>query len=109
MKYCSHCGNELLDEAIICPKCGCAVEGSKKSAEEIVNGSDKSRLIALLLCFFVGNLGVHRFYVGKIGTGVLWLLTFGCFGIGTLVDVIMIACGSFKDKDEKIVYNWNID
>lgn len=66
----------------------------------------KSRLIALLLCVFVGGLGIHRFYVGKIGTGVLWLLTAGCFGIGALVDLIMIACGTFTDSDGKPVTDW---
>lgn len=68
--------------------------------------SPKSRLIALLLCVFVGGLGIHRFYVGKIGTGVLWLLTDGCFGIGALVDLIMIACGTFTDSDGKPVTDW---
>ena len=58
----------------------------------------KSWIVALLLCFFVGVLGVHRFYVGKIGTGILMLITFGGFGIWTLIDFIMIAVGSFKDK-----------
>ena len=108
MKYCVHCGNELLDEAIICPKCGCASESTKK-AEVLSNSSSKSRLLALLLCIFVGGFGVHRFYVGKIGTGILWLFTGGCLGIGTLIDVIIIACGSFKDKEGKILTNWNLD
>ena len=58
----------------------------------------KSKVAAALLCFFLGGLGVHRFYVGKVGTGILWLFTFGLFGIGALVDFIMILVGAFKDK-----------
>lgn len=69
--------------------------------------SEKSRLVALLLAFFLAPLGVHRFYVGKIGTGIVWLLTFGCFGIGSTIDLIMCICGKFKDKDGKAITNWN--
>ena len=58
----------------------------------------KSWIAALLLCLFVGTLGVHRFYVGKIGTGILMIVTFGGFGIWTLIDLIMIAVGKFSDK-----------
>ena len=63
------------------------------------NKSPKSWLAAMLLCFFLGVFGVHRFYVGKIGTGVLWLLTGGLLGFGALVDFIIILCGNFSDSD----------
>ena len=58
----------------------------------------KGWLAALLLCFFVGVLGIHRFYVGKIGTGILMLITFGGFGLWALIDLITIAIGKFTDK-----------
>ena len=70
------------------------------------NHSDKSRLVALLLCFFLGYLGVHRFYVGKVGTGVLMIFTLGGLGIWYLIDLIMIAVGSFKDSNGRAVFVW---
>ena len=60
--------------------------------------SEKGFVPTLLLALFLGGLGVHRFFVGKIGTGILQLLTIGGLGIWALIDVIMIAVGSFKDK-----------
>jgi len=65
--------------------------------------SDKNKITALLLCIFLGGLGVHRFYVGKIGTGIVWLLTGGVFGIGWIVDIIMIAVDKFKDKQGNLL------
>ena len=62
--------------------------------------SDKGFVPTILLCFFLGALGAHRFYVGKIGTGILQLLTLGGLGIWVLIDFIIIVTGSFKDKEE---------
>ncbi|ERJ12630.1 TM2 domain-containing protein [Haloplasma contractile] len=69
--------------------------------------SEKNRLVALLLCFFLGGLGVHRFYAGKVGTGILWLLTLGIFGIGVLIDFILIAVGSFTDSEGNKILKWD--
>lgn len=63
------------------------------------SAEEKKWLVALLLDIFVGYLGAHRFYVGKIGTGIIWILTCGVFGIGALVDLIMILTGKFTDKN----------
>lgn len=54
---------------------------------------------ALLITIFLGELGVHRFMSGKIGTGVIWLLTGGCCGIGWIIDVVNVATGKFTKKD----------
>jgi TM2 domain-containing membrane protein YozV len=61
--------------------------------------SDKQFVTTVLLCFFLGTLGLHRFYVGKIGTGVLQLVTCGGLGIWTLIDFVMIVTGAFKDAE----------
>ena len=60
--------------------------------------SDKDRVTALLLCFVLGIFGTHHFYAGRTGMGILYIFTAGLFGIGWLVDMILIACGSFKDR-----------
>ena len=67
--------------------------------------SDKNWLATLLLCLFLGTLGVHRFYAGKIGTGILQLITLGACGIWTIIDLIMIITGSFTDKDGNKITN----
>jgi TM2 domain-containing membrane protein YozV len=65
--------------------------------------SEKGFVPMILLCFFLGGLGIHRFYAGKIGTGILMLVTFGGFGIWTIVDFIMIVTGNFKDGEGTLI------
>ena len=57
----------------------------------------RSRVIAFFLCLFLGNLGFHRFYVGKIGSGLLYLCTFGVCGLGWIMDLVSIIFGVFTD------------
>ena len=59
----------------------------------------KSKVVAILLCLFLGVFGAHRFYVGKVGTGILMLLTGGIFGIWTFIDLLVLICGGFRDSN----------
>ncbi|MEI8365008.1 MAG: TM2 domain-containing protein [Parachlamydiaceae bacterium] len=63
-----------------------------------ITKSDKSFVATLLFCLLLGAFGVHRFYVGKVGTGILMLLTLGGLGIWNLIDFILICCVRFRDK-----------
>lgn len=60
--------------------------------------SSKGQLATLLICLFLGYFGIHYFYVNKIGMGLVYLFTFGLFGIGWFVDIIRIASGKFRDS-----------
>jgi len=73
---------------------------------DTIEFSPRSRLVALLFCVLLGVFGVHRFYVGKIGTGILMLVTIGGLGIWTMIDLILIAVGSFRDKEGRRVFRW---
>ena len=109
-KFCKHCGAKIPEAAVICTSCGCQVEEikGKEQPNIVINNSNnnsnintngvvmmgraKNKWVAVLLCFFLGYLGIHRFYEGKIGTGILWLITAGLFGIGWLIDFIILLC-----------------
>ena len=59
----------------------------------------RNKLVTLLLCIFLGYLGIHRFYLGKTLSGILYLCTGGFFVIGVIVDVILILIGAMRDAD----------
>jgi hypothetical protein len=71
--------------------------------------SDKSRGVALALAIVLGVFGVHRFYAGKVGTGLLMLGTLGGLGIWYIYDVIMVASGHFEDDDGRRISRWDPD
>jgi TM2 domain-containing membrane protein YozV len=71
----------------------------KQKLKEEEEEKGKSQLVALLLCIFLGGLGIHRFYLGYVGIGIIQLLTAGCCGIWWLIDFIRIATGDLKPKD----------
>ena len=69
---------------------------------DIYNNSSyryKNQIVAFLLCLFFGVFGAHRFYVNKVGSAILYICTMGLFGIGWLIDLVMILLGVFKDKN----------
>ena len=59
-----------------------------------------------MLCFFLGVFGGHRYYAGKIGTGLLMLLTMGGLGIWYMIDLIVILVGGFRDDEGRLIYEW---
>lgn len=111
MKYCKYCGKQILSEAVVCTHCGRQVDVMKKSNTQAPvafyqdnkkkNISPKSKkttmTLALLGLFGIG--GLHRFYSGKVLSGLLYLLTGGLFLIGTIVDLFKINNDDFTDSD----------
>ena len=95
--FCSSCGEIIKKEAEICPKCGVR---QKRQSSDLSNAEGKDWLTSILLCFFLGVLGIHRFYTGYTGMGILIILTIGgFFGIIPLIDLVRMLTGSYKDSE----------
>ena len=71
-----------------------------------ISRKSKSTTITLCCLGFFGMGGIHRFYAGKIGTGLIWLCTLGCFGIGTIMDLVSIIINKFYDNEDKRISRW---
>ncbi len=105
--FCSNCGAQIDDKAAVCVKCGAKTANFNQPQPHpgiggpVQGGYDW--LTTLLLCFFLGGLGVHSFYTKKTTIGVAQLLTLGGCGIWALIDFIMILLGTFKDGEGRLL------
>lgn len=116
MKFCKHCGQQIEKDVVVCTHCGKQVEVLEQAAAQpqvvinnsnmntntntntninanvngFIGGKPKNKWVAFFLCLFLGCFGAHKFYEGKVGMGILYLLTFGLYGIGIIIDLIVI-------------------
>lgn len=111
-KFCKHCGAKIPEAAVICTHCGCQVEEIKNQEQPsiVINNANnnsnvntnnninaamlgvrvKNKWVAFFLCLLLGYFGAHKFYEGRVGAGLLYLFTFGIFGIGWIIDCIVL-------------------
>lgn len=124
--FCRNCGKEVAEQAVMCVGCGMSPQNGKNFCQNCGAGTNpaaevcvkcgvrlasmtsspeggKDWLTTLLLAIFLGGLGIHRFYTGLTGTAIIQLLTLGGCGIWALIDIILIAAGSFKDKNGNLL------
>lgn len=108
--FCKHCGAIIDADCVICPNCGKQVKELQSAQPQVVinnsnmntnsnvnvnrvggrYGKPKSKWVAVLLCIFLGYIGAHKFYEGKVGMGILYFFTLGLFGIGWVIDIITL-------------------
>ena len=106
-KFCKHCGQQIDKDCVVCPVCGKQVEDLKSSQQPVVinntnantnsvdvkmenRGTEKNKWVAFVLCLFLGLVGAHKFYEGKILVGVVYIFTAGLFLVGWIIDLIAI-------------------
>ena len=106
-KFCKHCGQQIDKDCVVCPVCGKQVEDLRSSQQPVVinntnantnsvdvkmenRGTEKNKWVAFVLCLFLGLVGAHKFYEGKILVGVVYIFTAGLFFVGWIIDLIAI-------------------
>lgn len=92
--FCKKCGAEVNDDAVVCVKCGCAIDKAPVEGE-------KNWVVAYLLSWFLGGFGAHRFYLAKYGTAIAMLLTLGGCGIWAIIDFICLSFNKLNDANDK--------
>lgn len=98
--FCANCGNPVPENAAVCMSCGVAVQ---KAGGDLA-GQDK--IVMILICFFLGGLGIHNFMMGETKKGVFKIIMSFCCGIGgilALIDLIKIAMGTYVVDPNKLV------
>ena len=122
LKFCKFCGEKIPVDAVICTKCGRQVEKTENAASGIVINNVasssasasaaasassaptgvrlKNKWVSFFLCLFLGYLGAHKFYEGRIGMGILYLCTFGLCGFGWLINTFSLL---FKPNPYAVV------
>lgn len=99
--YCHNCGNAMNPGAAFCISCGCATQPAYAAAPVYAPGTEpKSKLVAVLLCFFLGGIGIHDFYLGYNKNGIIKIVLSVCTGVGggiwALIDFIRLLTGSIS-------------
>jgi TM2 domain-containing membrane protein YozV len=99
-KYCHRCGVIIDAQAVVCPKCGVL--------QPTLGGQSEKKLLPAVILATppFGILGFHRFYTGKVLTGLLMAVTFGGFGVWWLVDFVRLVIGNFTDSDGEKITDW---
>lgn len=112
--FCPQCGEAMDSDQRYCTNCGWDAEAPEKeppaappeSPRDLGPASNKNRLTALLLCALIGWLGLHRFYIGRPASGLVWLFTLGFLGVGVIYDAVMLATGELVDGEGKRILHW---
>jgi restriction system protein len=93
-KLCWRCGQTMSSDALYCLNCGALFHNGHGTTERVENSQQAGRWInkwiAFFLCLFLGYFGIHRYYEGKVVTGIIYTLTFGLCGLGWLFDLVLI-------------------